>query len=249
MSLDSVQRQLAANMRNPAKVEGPANIEQRRLKIYQGLIYRNIESFIGFGFPILKKLFAEERWHQMVRDFVIRHQCQTPYFFEISQEFLHYLQQEREPQADDPPFMLELAHYEWVELALDIADEDLADIAVNREGDLLEGSPVVSPLAWSLAYQFPVHLIGPDCQPEQPGEQPTYIVVYRNRDDKVEFLEANAVTARMLELLGEEQALTGLQVLERIAQELQHPNPPLVIEGGLATMQQLRDLDIILGTV
>lgn len=247
MSLDSVERQLASNMRNPAKVEGPANIEQRRLKIYQGLIYRNIESFIGFGFPILKKLFVEDRWHQMVRDFVIRHQCQTPYFFEISQEFLQYLQQEREPQADDPPFMLELAHYEWVELALDIADEDLADITVNREGDLLTGTPVVSPLVWSLAYQYPVHLIGPDFQPEQPGDQVTYIVVYRNREDKVEFLEANAVTARMLELLDADPAPSGLQVLEQLAQELQHPNPQLVIDGGLATMQQLRDLDIILG--
>lgn len=249
MSLDSVQRQLAANMRNPAEVEGPANIEQRRLKIYQGLIYRNIEGFIGFGFPILKKLFVEDRWHQMVRDFVIRHQCQTPYFFEISQEFLQYLQQERQTEADDPPFMLELAHYEWVELALDIADQDLADITVDCQGDLLEGNPVVSPLAWSLAYQYPVHLIGPDFQPEQPAAQPTYIVVYRNREDKVEFLEANAVTARMLELLAAEQDLKGLQVLEHIAQEMQHPNPQLVIEGGLATMQQLRDLDIILGTV
>jgi hypothetical protein len=36
--------------------------------------------------------------------------------------------------------------------------------------------------------------------------------------------------------------------LSRIADELQHPQPQQVVEGGLAILQQLRQLDIILGT-
>ena len=248
MSLESVERQLAAHIRNPASVDGPDGMEPRRLKIYRDLFYKNIENFISNGFPILRSIFSDQPWHAMVRDFMVHHRCHTPYFLEISQEFLLYLQNVRKPQPDDPVFMQELAHYEWVELALDVADEDLALIDVNADGDLLSCHPLVSPLAWSLAYQFPVHKIGVDFQPGEPPEQPTFLVVYRNREDHVGFMEANSVTARLLEILPQQDHCSGQQLLEQIAEEMQHPNPQQVIEGGLAILQQLRHLDIILGT-
>ncbi|MCP3908991.1 MAG: DUF2063 domain-containing protein [Oceanicoccus sp.] len=248
MSLDSVQRQLASHIRNPEKVAGPQGVEPRRLKIYQDLFYKNIENFIANGFPILRSLVDDEAWHAMVRDFMVHHQCHTPYFLEISQEFLLYLQNQRQWQAGYPVFMQELAHYEWVELALDVADEDLANFEGDPQGDLLTALPEVSPLAWSLAYQFPVHQIGVQFQPTQPGEQPTFLVVYRNRDDKVGFMEANSVTARLLELLQSDEAVSGQQVLEQIAQEIQHPEPQQVVAGGLVILQELLSLDIILGT-
>ncbi|ARN75288.1 DNA-binding domain-containing protein [Oceanicoccus sagamiensis] len=248
MSLDTVQRQLASHIRNPEKVAGPEGLEPRRLKIYQDLFYKNIENFIANGFPILRSLIADDPWHQMVRDFMVHHQCHTPYFLEISQEFLLYLQNQRQAQATDPLFMQELAHYEWVELALDVADEDVASFDGDTEGDLLAGLPQVSPLAWSLAYQFPVHKIGVEYQPTEAAEQPTFLIVYRNRQDQVGFMEANSVTARLLELLQEEGAHSGEQVLQQVAQEMQHPDPQQVVAGGLAILQQLQSLDIILGT-
>ncbi len=248
MSLEQVQQQLTSHIRNPAECAGPEGIEQRRLKIYRELFYNNIEGFVSGAFPVLRKITADDAWHAMIRDFMVHHQCHTPYFMEISQEFLLYLQNQREPQPNDPAFMLELAHYEWVELGLDIAEQDLTELHVDPEGDLLQQLPVVSPLAWSLVYQYPVHKIGPSFQPEQPGEQPTYLVVYRNRTDHVGFMEANAVTARLLELLQGAAAQSGEQVLLQIAEEMQHPNPQQIIEAGLEIMNQLCGLDIILGT-
>ncbi|MEE8059263.1 MAG: putative DNA-binding domain-containing protein [Pseudomonadales bacterium] len=249
MSLESVQQQLASHIRNPVVVAGPAGIEQRRLKIYSELFYKNIENFISSGFPILRQIIADEPWHAMVRDFMVHHQCHTPYFLEISQEFLLYLQNDRQLMAEDPGFMLELAHYEWVELAVDIASQDLAEIEVNPEGDLLEQLPLVSPLAWSLAYQYPVYRIGVDFQPQQPSEQPVYLIVYRNCQDQVGFMEANAITARLLELLQAADAISGSQVLQQLALEIQHPHPEQVLASGTEILQQLRSLDILLGTV
>lgn len=248
MGLEAVERQLAAHIRNPDAQDGPADIEPRRLKIYRELFYKNIETFISNGFPILHSLIPEPGWHAMVRDFMANHQCRTPYFLEISQEFLLYLQHTRKPQADDPAFMNELAHYEWLELALDVADENLDDITVELQGDLLAQLPVVSPLAWSMAYHYPVHKIGRDFQPDQPEPSPVYLVVYRDRKDRVGFMEANSVTARLLELLQRDDINTGQQALAIIAEELQHPDLAQVIAGGLAIMEQLRELDIILGT-
>ena len=178
---------------------------------------------------------------------MIQHRCHTPYFLEISQEFLLYLQNSRVQRAEDPAFMQELAHYEWVELALDVSEEDLDAVAVIADGDLLEGVPRVSPLAWSLAYQYPVHLIGEKFQPQQVAELPTYLIVYRNLDEEVGFMEINSVTARMLEILLQGQSLTGRQVLTQIAAELNHADPRQVVAAGLEIMQQLRGLGIILG--
>src|SRR5690606_9656663 len=113
------------HLRSPAQHPAPSGIEDRRMGIYRDLVYNNIAGFIAGAFPILKEILDETYWQTLVRDFVSHHTSQTPYFLEISQEFLAYLAHERSQRAEDPPFLLELAHYECVELVLYVADPDL----------------------------------------------------------------------------------------------------------------------------
>ena len=243
----STQFEFTAHIRDPKNNQLPSGIEARRMKIYSELFYNNIESFISSGFPVLKELYGSENWHKMVRDFFITHRCQTPYFLEISQEFLAYLQNERKPQPEDPAFLLELAHYEWVELALMISEENISIKDINPNGDLLENHPVISPLAWSLAYQYPVHKIGPDFIPDSVPDSPSYLIVYRDRNDKIEFMEVNPVTARLIQLLNENDQMSGRQALEQIAEELQSNNPDMIIEKGHEALQELQQQGILLG--
>ena len=91
-----------------------------------------------------------------------------------------------------------------------------------------------------------MHQIGVDFQPQQPAQQAVYLIVYRNRQDRVGFMEANAVTARLLELLQAQGAHSGRQVLQQLAVEIQHPQPEQMIASGLEIFQQLQSLDIIL---
>jgi len=208
---------MARFLRDPQECPPPEGVEPRRLKIYQDLIYKNIEGFVSGGFPILRSLYKDEDWHSLVREFIDRHHCASPYFLEISQEFLDYLLQEHQTRDCDPPFIAELAHYEWVELALDVAEET-CPVSTPLQ-DPLAANLMLSPLAWVLAYQFPVHLIGPSNQPVEPGDL-TYLAVYRNSADKVCFMELSAATARLLELCRDAAALTGRQLLQRLALEL-----------------------------
>ena len=161
---------------------------------------------------------------------------------------MEYLQNERTPQSEDPPFLLELAHYEWVELALSVAEEEPDWKAIDPAGDLLKGVPALSPLAWLLSYRYPVHRISPDFIPQTPGEQATYLMVYRDRQDKVGFLELNPVTTRLITMVQEQSNNIGFELLHRIARELQHPNPELVVQGGKQILLQLHSKDIVLGT-
>jgi len=242
------QLEFTAHIRDPKKNTIPAGIEDRRMQIYRELLYNNVEGFIASGFPVIREIFDDENWHKMIRDFFANHESHSPYFLEISQEFIDYLQNERKPQNEDPAGLIELAHYEWVELALHVLDETVSMDHINANGDLLLQHPVFSPLAWPLVYQYPVHTMSRDNLPEKTPGEPTYLVVYRNRNDQVQFLEINPVTARLIGLLVDNESYTGLDAIEQITREMNHPNPDAVKQGGLAALQELHQYGIILGT-
>lgn len=176
MSGIEVQRALAARIRQPAQQPLLDGITAERMAVYETLFFNNIEGFISGAFPVLRRLFEASRWQRLVRSFIATHQARTPFFLQISQEFLAWLQQGYVAEVGDPPFMLELAHYEWVELALDVSDAQ-----VPAQG--------WSPLAWPLAYQWPVQRIGVDYQPLTPPAEPTCLLVWRDAQDKVRFMQ------------------------------------------------------------
>lgn len=216
------------------------------MAIYRRLFFNNVRTLLGWNFPTLKRLHSPQRWDKLIRDYFSHHRAKTPYFPRIAEEFLAYLQDERSAE-NDPPFMLELAHYEWVEHALAIADLELDSIQPNPEGDLMTGVAILSPLAWSFSYRFPVHRIGPKFRPAEAPEAATHLVVYRDRKDEIGYLELNAVSARLLQLLAEnDDRPTGL-LLAQIAEELNHPDPEVVMSGGEELLEDLRERDIVLG--
>ncbi len=239
------QLEFAAHIRNPDVNPRPLDVEPRRMKIYLELFYNNIEGFLASGFPIAKKVLGEERWHRLVRQFVHLHPSESPYFLVISQEFLTFLSERVADQDPLPEFLLELAHYEWVELALGVSEQEVPEVGFDPAADLLDGPLLLSPLIWCLAYRWPVHQIGPDSIPTSPPEEPTHLIVYRRRDDRVAFMEVNAVTTRLVQLL--ESGETAETALALIADELPGSNSKVVYEQGIATLSRLREAEIVLG--
>jgi len=246
------QLAFAAHIRNPEQYPAPNGLEDRRLAIYRDLFYNNVEGFISASFPVLRSIMADDAWHHLVRRFFADHSCKSPYFLDIAEEFLDWLADEYIPNKADhdpaePTFIQELAHYEWVELKLSIMDER-PDQSTDHNGDLISQAPVISPLAWHLAYQYPVHQISQDYLPDSPGEEPTYLIVYRDRLHEVHFLEVNAVTYRLLALIQDNPSWHGRALLDQIIKELQHQDPDMVRQHGMALLQDLRQRNIITGT-
>lgn len=242
------QYAFAAHIRDPQHAPAPAEVEDRRMGIYRELFYNNVEGFISNTFPVLREIHDDDAWHGMVRDYFRDHHARTPLFLEIPREFLTWLHDERTAQADDLPFLYELAHYEWAELALTIAEDSTDSSSIDPDGDLLAGIPCLSPLVWHMTYAYPVHKIGPDFIPDAPRESPTSLIVYRDRHDEVGFMEINPVTKRLLEIIEPNKTATGRELLTRIATEMAHPDPDVVINGGLEIMINLKQKDIITGT-
>jgi len=251
-----IQYEFARRIRDPTRAPLPDGIEPRRMKVYEDLFFNNLSGLLAGAFPVLRAILGDARWVALVRDFLVRHQAHTPLFPEVAQELLGFLAQTRGSDGrhhpDDPPFAYELAHYEWVELALQLDEASLDDVAssgsVDPDGDLLDGIPVVSPLAWPLAYAWPVHTLSPDHQPSAPPAVPTFLVVYRGADDRVRFMVTTAATARWLELAGIEGASrSGAELLRSVAGEL-GADPAAALRGGRETLALLHAERILLGT-
>jgi len=243
------QYAFAAHIRDPQKAPAPEGIEDRRMAIYRELFFNNLKSLLSNMFPVLRKLHSDQHWNRLVRRFMQRHQAQTPYFLQLPAEFLDFLQNEYQPGDDDFPFLVELAHYEYIELALSVSEETNVFDGVDPDGDLLAGVPVKSALTWAYAYQFPVHRISEEFLPDAPAEQPVYLAVYRDTHDKVGFLELNAITAGLLNAIEENDAgETGEALLRKLAADIDYPDTAAFVAHGLAAMQEMRSLDILTGT-
>jgi hypothetical protein len=241
----ALQRAFAAHLRDPANLPAPSDIEPRRMAVYAELFFNNVESLLSANFPVIRSLCGGDEWQTLVRAFYRDHRCHTPLFTDLAREFIRYL--ETRDAANDPPFLPELAHYEWSELALAIDEADLAEIAHDAGGDVVDGIPLVSPLARVLAYRFPVHRIRPDYRPDEAPAQPTLILLVRDRRDEIRFLEIDALTALLFERLQANATLAGRAVVDALLAELGRDDDT-VRASGLAILNLLRDRDALLGT-
>ena len=255
---------LARHVRDPARNAPPPGIEDRRIAIYRDLFYNSIESLLAGNFPVIRRTLGDRRWHALVRAFYADHRCRTPLFTEIGRELIQFLERPRpEPhpigehpfgqhpsqahaQDDNPPWLHELAHYEWVELALQIADDALPPH--DPDGDLLAGKPVVSPLAWALAYSWPVTHIGPEFQPERAPDAPTLLLVRRDTAGDVHFSELSPLVYRLLQLLDDDATRNGLAALRSLAAEAGADDVDAFLGDGMAMLHRLHAEGVLLGT-
>ncbi|MYA17263.1 MAG: DUF2063 domain-containing protein [Gammaproteobacteria bacterium] len=246
LQFQKVQSGFAAYIREPDRNPMPRGIEERRMRIYTQLFYNNIESFIAKTLPVFREITDDDSWHGLVRGFISEHRAESPYFSQICEEFMQYLDErmKRSCQSSDcppiPPFALELCHYEWVEMALDLAPD--ADCEFDDEPVGPDDNLALSPLAWPLRYAYPVRQIGIDCQPTSPPDTPTWLIGWRNREDRVRFMASNAVTIRLLKLIDE--GSTNRDAFRVIAREIDAA-PGRVAETGMATLNGLHGHDIV----
>jgi len=242
-----VQQQFAAYIRDPDNQPMPKDVTAQRMTAYRQLFYNNVAGILANAYPVLRKIYDDNNWHRLIQTYFKNHHARTPLFPQIPQEFLRYLEQDYQLTNDDPAFLYELAHYEWVETAVNIDQREIDLTNINSKGDLLTQRPEINPIMWQMAYQFPVHKISPDFQPTTPPETPTYIAVFRNLQDNVNFVQLNPLSAHLLQKLTVNEQHIGQAVLENIATEMQHISSQKIIEAGLHMMQTWLEHDILLG--
>ncbi len=247
-SFKHTQIEFAAHIRNPELNPKPDTIEDRRMAIYRDLFINSISDLLSGSFPVIRTLYNDQGWEDLVRAYFKKEHNKTPHFPEIPREFVAFL---RDHQQIDPskPFLYELAHYEWLELHLEKHTVEIEKSSKQiNETLLLNQIPVISPLLKLQSYQYPVHQIKTSFQPTEKLEQSIFMVVWRDTQYQVQFTTMNPFSALLLERLINNNRLSGQQVLETLADEHQHPDKEQFVQFGLQTLKKWLEQDIITTT-
>jgi hypothetical protein len=239
------QYSFAAHLRDPLANPVPAGVDPQRMDVYAHLLFNNVQDFLSGCFPVLHGILSIDEWNGLVRRFYAEHACQTPYFREIPSEFVQWLSGRFTslPLRKTYPFLLELAHYEWVEVPLLLDDSDVDWDAATSDGDWLDGKLLLNPVMLLQTYQYPVHTLSAETLPIEP--RTTHLLLLRNRAGKVDFIELNDVTARLLQLLPTHH--TARAALTRLADEMAYPDPQQLLVFGVQILQQLQAQQAIVG--
>ncbi len=239
-TLRAQQHALTAHLRDPARQPAPAGLDDTRLQVYRDLLFNNLQALLAGSFPVLLEVLDAAEWNTLCRRYFVQHRCRSPLFTEVAAEFVGWLQ----TCGDLPrPFLAELAHYEWVEQALQgSADEPLPPVPPGT--DPWTSVLRVSGLAWPLGYHWPVQQLGRDHQPLQPPPQPTFLLARRVAGGGVIFATLSALAWQLLEQINAGPSRSGSAHLHALA--AQHGLPPAQIEAeGRALLTQLLAADVI----
>ncbi len=153
----------------------PEGIPTARMAVYERLFINTQSALLEKGFPLLRSLLGPDRWNELMRRWLQTHQSREPLFPRLGEEFVHWLADlPFPPHWPEPPDLLaELAHYERVETSL-FLHHDVA----HWTG--------WSPLAWPLAYRWPVHRWPIDpLSGNTPVTQPTLLLAFRDAEGLV----------------------------------------------------------------
>ena len=232
------QHAFTAHIRDPINNPKPNNVDEERMKVYREGVYNNIFASASVCFPVSQKTIGAQNWNATIRRFIATHHARTPLFREIPYELVQFLLND----TDTPDYIKQLAHYEWVELAVANMTIDIPQL--SDEPNLLDNTPVLAPAHMLLQYDYPVQKISAQFKPKQT--ETTHLFVFRNHAYEVQFIELNPMVFQMLEMI--KQGLTGKQALNAIANQIQHPQPQVIIQFGAAILDDLMMQQAIIGS-
>lgn len=244
--LARLQKRFADHIRDPEGRPPPDGIEERRLAIYRRLFFNNVSSLFAANFPVARRILPDSDWRELIRAFLVEHRSTTPLFPEIGREFVRFLGEHPEHIAERP-WLAELCHWQFLATRVrnDPAEPD--EIEAEPDADLLAGVPMLNPTLRLAQYDWAVNEIRADRLPTEPRR--TALAIFRRADDRIGRLRINALTGRLLQLLQENPGIPGRVCLDRLAAEIEHPDPDALARHGAGLLASLRDKGLLLGAV
>lgn len=232
-----------AHLRDPAQQPKPRGTDARRIAIYREIVFNNFLASISACFPVLLSILGKRRFKLLARQCFHDHRFSSPLFADIPKALVDYLQTLDLATHNLPPYTLQLAHYEWVELYLaKLPDAPPASTTkpvtpVRQASDLAAAVLQLPAAHMLLSYDYAVQLLSK--KHAQLPAAPTYLLVYRKTDFSIAFIELNAISYQLLQRI-QSQSVSVSHHLQQLAQErLPHLAIQSVSEFGLQLLYSL----------
>ena len=188
---------------------GPFARQRDRYLLYRELARTNLLAPLENTYPVLRALLGAESWSEATAAFLQDRPLASPYYRDIAPAFAAWLA-ETGWGRERWPALLELAHYEWVELQI-TRWPDEAEATDLRDQPALEARLVLDTAARVVSYGHAVHR-ATEAEPS-PRPEAVHLLLHRDAEGGFAVLELTGTTAALLaseEPLGAALASLGL---------------------------------------
>jgi uncharacterized protein len=171
-----------------------------RWKVYRRMVRSRFAENIEHGFERLRGAVGEDRFREMIWQFLAESPPRSHYLRDVPGEFLRFFEQNYDRLARAfglPVHALDLARYEWAELETSYSDEE---VAAETIGPLaMDRVPALSPAHRLIDVAYPVHRTEEGAHAHAIHAAPFSLCLYRDpKTHEVAVLELTPVTAIML---------------------------------------------------
>jgi hypothetical protein len=216
--------------------------EIERLSVYRSLVRKRLRDAVELAIPrVVARLGALfDEWFDR---FLAERGPRSHYLRDVTTEFLDFLTPLAPSDARLPPWTLDLARHE----ALDIVVGSLAETAPAGTPALdPDRGLVFSATARIVRYAFAVHRSSAEPgDRSEPARARTALLVYRSPEHDVRYLELTPLAAAILERLLEGATLR--EALERGTGELALPLDGAVLDGTARVLSDLCERGAVIG--
>lgn len=202
MDYQTYQREFAKRLRNPTRSPLPTDVDARRMRVYEELIFNNFNSFLLACYPISYNILGDDAWQKLAQQAFDEIHSDSPLFRDIPAAFLQWLQDKALKLFPHYPWLWEFMHYEWIELKVQMDDVELNQLSIQSNPISSVNTQVtINPTAQIACYQWPVQTISPDNLNPEKTDQAHCFIVFRNSVDDVKFIELNSLTTQLIQQL------------------------------------------------
>ncbi|SFT43550.1 hypothetical protein SAMN05216474_0552 [Lishizhenia tianjinensis] len=237
-----IQEDLALYCRTNVQQDLP-NVREDRLHHYRRLIFTIVNDALKGNYPIAYKQFSSKAWEEIVTEFLAEHAFQNNQLFKMPGEFIAFAEEKNYAEKYAIPYLIDLLKFEWVEVEVHtMADEDIPE--VQQDSDLITDTLYFSPYLKLLTLNYPIHLLK---RQEKLEEKATYLLIYRQENGTVQYMELAPLMFNIVEnLIGSGQSVSTL--LEEELNQLPEVQKQEILQGISASLMDLLHKGIILGT-
>jgi hypothetical protein len=217
--------------------------DAERLAVYRKLVRRRLRDAVELAIPRTKARLGPifDEWFDR---FLAERGPRSHYLRDVTTEFLDFLAPLAESDARIPPWTLDLARHE----ALDIVVGSLAEAVEPGAVPALDPDHglAFSGAARVVRYRFAVHRLSAELDDRsEPERTPTALFVYRSPEHDVRYLELTPLAAAILEHLLEGATLR--EALEHGSRALGVPLDGAVLDGTARVLADLSERGAISG--
>jgi len=235
---------------------------QNRLKLYEELLFAGIESTLSSLYPFCRRFFNSRDWHQLVEQYRRQYPSASYQLYKSAEAFPQFLS-EQEALMTEIPFLIDLSHYEWLEVVLlnakDMALPNNLDTACPSQLTTLSAMrPYWNPISHLYHCRYPIPSIldlmrrQEDLSPPYPfKKQSIDILLYRDMDTlSVRFFQLNELTSQLWQLCQTGKSyLEVFQLLQKNIAALHSIDFRVILEEGFKLLKQCHQEGILLGSL